>query len=76
MTEHITHSDDTGAETDINQYKTDERGFPLTDQFGRELDPLFYTKVNANVAKGYRIDVSARYVGSVLPLAEMGDGQL
>lgn len=76
MAEHMTHSDDTNVETDVNHYETDARGFPLTDEFGRELDPLFYTKVNAKVAKDYRIDVGARYVGSALPLAEVGDGQL
>lgn len=76
MSERIDTSETTMSAVDVNEYETDERGFPLTDQFGRELDPLFYTKVNAKIAREYRIDVGARFAGGVLPIAEVGGGEL
>ena len=62
----------------VKPYETDERGFPLTDQFGRELDPLFYTKVNAELARQWRMRSNGHAIGAALPIAEVsnGDGQL
>lgn len=74
-THELITAESTGAMPE-KPYQTDERGFPLTDQFGRELDPLFYTKVNAELSRQWRLDLTGRAAGAALPIAEVVDGQL